>query len=118
VVNGCDTALIPDRRPGDTRPGHNGENDESRRLMMNNRYRRIIAVAGLAAAAIPLGAGSASAWTSCEDARTRCVADSGSVGAADASPYAEPLATLGGRTLAEYLAELRILDFRLIRTGS
>lgn len=87
---------------------------------MNNWYRRAATVAAGTAVVTSLGYAPASAWQGCDgqDARCRTSAAAAAADGGSLSPFAQPVPTLGGRTLAEYLTELRVFDFRLIRPGS
>jgi hypothetical protein len=101
-VKGGDTAVIPDGDTAEPACGTTGcpsiVSPRGNKTMNTTFTTRIGAVVLMAAAAavVPMGAQGAPA---CEPSACSATV------VTQSSPYAEPLAALGGRTLAEYLAD-------------
>ena len=74
---------------------------------------RISIVSATAIALISLSATPSFGRPVCDSEGRTCAQSVSAVPAPGTSPYAEPLATLGGLTLAQYLADHRVGDRRL-----
>jgi hypothetical protein len=76
---------------------------------------RIITIVSFVAVFGAVSVGSAEARPTCGESGDRCRAAVGS--AVSSSAFGEPLAALGGRSLAQYLADHMAGDRRLSRAG-